>query len=1167
MAAPNVSDKVNLKYCIPKLIFTKQVDRIQYFNIYVKVFDSDPEAYNLRPWNLYASNVGVNINGTFVGSVSLTGIVENGKLYINGLSDYKEYCIKFVHTQNSNIQSIFKFKTGYAMTLKDSPYYHRVLFPEQNYDIHVADTDEYELPKPRSVFWYYPFDAHKLEKRYADEELYASFIPADLINDLTSYYLIQENSAFDSLEITDPVTGETLMMYASETKNNNAVLLCPSIHYVAPNWVPHKYYDVADGGGCIALADMAYRQPEIVVYIDSNSQEALRCLYHWDNRLLTRLGTRWDTRDYYCYVYVDSSGHIVCKYLDTTTETEVTVTSQTVLPLNRLFILDIFNHRFKEWDNSTSGQTETVNIPINAFSHNFKVALAYKDPLGNYTIVSDWMSVDNSLSSGIVNINPTLVDPTNFKLSVAYKADEVGATTYYDDVFTGVFTGTQLTIVRSFESNDAYNEHELAGAIRGTVTLNSNNEIEGSFVISPQLGYETITRPIDDSHVTAWQNIDIPIAYSYNSRHSEEYDPEMGDGGFYEGKIPGTFAFGGPNAEKIYFAKATAIEDDDLDTQIEEKMLKPSRFKAIIELVFHFGDNTYDVQRITNCTAKPESIGFFVPLYADYYNKEIVSIDMRIVAGEEIQYSERLEGLTVGNHYIAPYTFPEDYVEDSFDIDFKQLATTQEKTTALKENFFTKHGSWGGYNGGVNGHNCYFNHNGVLVLENHGDRYLGQLRAVGKESIPQLEHFTGYGEDLYVSYPWDTRLNKQCLRVGTTLVSNKYFTFGKLDIWMKLPKGIYGVCPAIWFFHYIEVPEGDPRYNSYPYNERVIQGSADAGYYRVVNNEIDIELPSHLTKGSAESFADLDHCFFDPIGIDKKTMIGIGNASQNDDLFNTGLFQLTDVTNPYSRGSWEQVDGYAGWYPVSWQPSFQNCKFNNWQGEYNSGDGWVHEQYYEDPISGVIQTVSARDYYYGTEDEGANPMVNEKEEYLAIFNHLTDDPDGMADNHFHKWTIEWLPDRTVLYVDDTVVRVNKGFIPFNVMKLTIGTWFPTMPLAKEVDDGLGNITIKKCGTKEYLDADGVYDQNGIYGVKRGMVSPIGSDKTIGTWAGRWADWEVCQVEISRVKYQKYERDDVINTYDNDSNGNIVPDSVTVNADPTYFGESYPESGLRWFDVQ
>ena len=540
---------------------------------------------------------------------------------------------------------------------------------------------------------------------------------------------------------------------------------------------------------------------------------------------------------------------------------------------------------------------------------------------------------------------------------------------------------------------------------------------------------------------------------------------------------------------------------------------------------------------------------------------------MKILAGEDIKYTERLEGLTVGTHHIAPYVFPEDYIEDSFDINFKELQTTQQKITALKENFFTKHGSWGGYNGGVNGHNCYFNHDGVLVLENHGDRYLGQLKAVGKESIPQLEHFTGYGEDLYVAYPWDNRPNKACLRVGTTLVSNKYFTFGKLDIWMKLPKGIYGVCPAIWFFHYIEVPEGDPRYDSYPYNQRVIHGSADAGFYRVVNNEIDIELPSHLTKGSTSSFEELNNCYFDPIGIDKQTMIGIGDPSQNEDIFNTGLFRLTNVNDPYSRDSWQQVPGYAGTYPVSWQPSFQNCKFNNWQGEYNSGDGWVHEQYYEDPITGVQQTVSARDYYYGTENDGANPMVNEKEEYLAIFNHLTDNPDGMADGLFHKWSIQWLPDRTVLYVDDAVVRVNKGFIPFNIMKLTIGTWFPTMPLAKEVDDGWGNITIKKCGTKEYLDADGVYDQNGIYGEKRAMISPIGSNKTIGTWAGRWADWEVCQVEIARVKYEKYIRNDVVPTYDNDNNGNIIQSSVAIDADTTCLSESYPESGLRWFDSQ
>jgi hypothetical protein len=109
--------------------------------------------------------------------------------------------------------------------------------------------------------------------------------------------------------------------------------------------------------------------------------------------------------------------------------------------------------------------------------------------------------------------------------------------------------------------------------------------------------------------------------------------------------------------------------------------------------------------------------------------------------------------------------------------------------------------------------------------------------------------------------------------------------------------------------------------------------------------------------------------------------------------------------------------------------------------------------------------------------------------------------------------------------------------------------------------------VKKCNTQQYEQAQGVIDQNGIYGTKKALINPINDQKPIGTWAGPPADWEVCQVEVSRIKYTKYSRNDSIQTYNNDQNGARIPDTVVVNTDPTYYGESYPESGLRWFDTQ
>ncbi len=1178
MAAPNISDKVNVKYCISKIKFTKTPSTIQYFNIYYKLYDSDEAAFNLRQWLPYAMNVGVNPDGSFVTSPTLTNIVKNGKLFINNLSDYKEYCIKFVNAANNNLVHEFKFKTGYAMTLKDSPYYKRVLFPGEEYSIHVAGTDSYTLPYAEminghpnpevcSVDWYFPLDSHKYEKRFFNEEYYSSFIPAlftEASNNQDPTYTINDTATFEYLEVTDAETGEIIVLHHCNTKNNNSVLLCPFLRNTGPDqWEPHIYYDCEDGAGSISLSDIITRRPIFVAYIDSNSNVTQRCIYHWDTRAIKSLGTPYDTIDNYCYVYINSDGTITCKYWDNTTYQEKIVTSTVKIPFDKFIILDIFNHRFKYYGISQEQEQEEVDVPIESFTNTFKAAIAFYNGLhGQYEIISNWMTIDDNCDTDVLAIRDVQISsPENVRLAIAYYREDLGINYIeYTDFHTGALASSN-NILTEFKINSSNYGQELALALRGGLGFNTNsNLLNGNIIVTPSHGTKKETRWVTKEGLTEWQNIDINLLYSYNAQRPGESDGEHSP---YLGKIPGAFVFGGPNSEKIYVGQFTSIKQAGLDPDLELKLIRPSLFKATIKITLECSDNTSQSKVISNPSPKDTSISFTVPLFDELFNKEIIKATLEIVAGGNTEYSEKLFGLQVGNNIIAPYVFPEKYIYDNFDADFKSLDSLSDKQNLLKEMFFTKHGSWGGYNGGVNGHNCYFNHDGVLVLENHGDKYAGSLKAVGKEAVLGLENpdeYTGYGGDLYVDYEWDTRVNKACLRTGTTLVSNKYFTYGKVDVWMKIPKGCYGVCPAIWFFHYIEVPEGDPRYDQYPYNERVIQGSNDDGHYRVVNNEIDIELPSHLTKGSTSGFDKFNDVYFDPIAMDDKYMIGIGDPNQNEDLFNTGLFKLIDPTRPYDRNSWEQVEGYAGWYPLSYQPSFQNCKFNNWQGEYNSGDGWVEGQDAEGE-QGTVH-VNAEDYYKGTSVHGENPLINEKEEYLAVFQHLTDHPDGMADGFFHKWSIEWLPDRTVLFLDDKVVRVNKGFIPFNIMKLTIGTWFPTMPLGKLNSKG----TAVKVGTKAYLTAEGVYDQNGIYGTKKSLITDVNSNNPIGTWAGIPADWEVCQIEVSRVKYKRYNINDEISTYNN-VNGHIEEDTVIIKQQPTYMGESFPESGLRWFDTQ
>lgn len=523
--------------------------------------------------------------------------------------------------------------------------------------------------------------------------------------------------------------------------------------------------------------------------------------------------------------------------------------------------------------------------------------------------------------------------------------------------------------------------------------------------------------------------------------------------------------------------KASFLIDPDICTNVEE--LKNSTFK-------NTGTITAEIVSHNNVLFTKDFNGFSYP------NND---------TGETVQVGGLIPNAS--------------YQQDSFDITFSE---TEDPIAVLQQYFFTKHGTWGGYNGGVNGHNIYFDADKNLILENHGDEYKGSLMGVGKES--DVEPYCGYGGDVdYDNNSFDKRTNKSCLRTGTALVSNKYFGYGRVDTWLQLPVGIWGVCPAIWLFHYIEIPETEYRYKLLPYSERNKQGDDDNGRYLVVNNEIDIELPSHLTNGTANQWSDLRNAYFDLVCMDDQLAIGITGEDYDEE---NGLFQIVDTENPQERSSWKRIDSIVN---PRYKPSFQNCKLNNWVGELNSGDGWCLPQ----------GSVSAEDYYKGT----GSDLQNQKEEYCSRLTHCADNEHGYADGKYHKWSIVWLPDRILLYVDDILYRENDGFIPFNQMKLTIAGWFPTMPKNKK------------------KDPTGVVDRDGIHGMKGGLITNLNdtADKSIGTWAGTQADFDVLHMKVSRVKYERYHAGETID---------IAGKKTLIESEPSALGESFPESGLRMF---
>lgn len=641
----------------------------------------------------------------------------------------------------------------------------------------------------------------------------------------------------------------------------------------------------------------------------------------------------------------------------------------------------------------------------------------------------------------------------------------------------------------------------------------------------------------------------------------------------YDYAIP--LVFGGPTTKGTAFALFWGQEETSLiDTEytagaendLWDKLLNSNGFNPTLKLTDEDG-HSYTLNTSFTLVTTFEKASFLIDpdiftnseLSPDYTGN--LTLDM-MANGQSIA-TKVFEGFTYPSDNLASTQKlnvlydPADYIENDFDLNFAEYDTAEERIKALSRYFFTKHGSWGGYNGGCNGNNLYFNSDKNLVLECHGDKYSGDLKGIGRESWLK-GRYTGYGEEVDRSiYDWDTRTNKDCLRSGTALVSNRYFPYGRCDIYMKLPQLTmnhfdFGVSPALWLFHYVELNDTDPRYDKAPYNERNEQGSDEAGFYRVINNEIDMEFPSHLTNGAIGSFDDLADVYFDTGDVDGisklDTQLHIGVNSDKEG--NKKLYRLINASSPYVFASWKDASDKAitDGYDTRVHPTFRALKFNNWQGELLSGNGWctsqTHDRYGNSFASEGVLRVSARDYYWGTEENGTNPAKDtDKEEYLSQLTEVATNWNGYADNKFHKYSIVWTPTRTVMLIDDVVVRTNRGFIPFTQMKLTMAMWFPTMATVMSIGSSAqGNDT----------SAIGVLDNDGVYGSSPNIVSPS-DDTPIGTWAGISAPWEVLHAEISRVKFERYNIGDTVE---------FDGVSEVIEAQPLTMGESFPESGLR-----
>ncbi|MGY6649106.1 hypothetical protein [Wenyingzhuangia sp. IMCC45574] len=348
-----------------------------------------------------------------------------------------------------------------------------------------------------------------------------------------------------------------------------------------------------------------------------------------------------------------------------------------------------------------------------------------------------------------------------------------------------------------------------------------------------------------------------------------------------------------------------------------------------------------------------------------------------------------------------------------FEIDLENAEDFNAELAKVAQHFDTNHTQWGGENGGCSGELIYVNNNDrCITMEQHGDKYPQDGAVKGVQKGPKDSSFKGYGTTSYHYGTNDPLVGQvKTKRTGSILLSKKYFPYGEFTIGMRVPKDLIGVSPALWFFHYIELYPSDPRWD-YWTKEHDPKATEYSGGdpYLVVNNEIDMELPSQLAMGVFATWNELQNAYFDPLALDDKFHTAVEN---DNDPNNVGTFKLIDIANPNLRASWERVSVEI---QEREEPTMDICKFNNWQGERSGGNGWAYDQ---------------ESYAY--------------EQYHAKLTQLAQ---NYADGEFHKWGIAWYPDRTELKIDGVTVATNKAFVPFNIMKYTAGGWFPSYKSAK-----------------------------------------------------------------------------------------------------------------------
>ena len=1172
------SEYYKLRYRIPSLVFLSPPSQTQEYSVYIT--KQDPEIPNiLSNMDSYSwvsigkcfatkeGNVFSDINKKLPFEIILGYSYGNSSKNIT-INPFTDYILKFVNITDPSISSIHYslFSTGLNIGLFYSPYKNRVLLPEQSYSINYDVQACGNLPSKNDLNWFFYINDGKFS-----ESLYLTRNGID-----ENGNTIADNDNWASLMPTDSSIIDLDYKTQKCIKINDIVLGGAKIHDSKYFSLPHTHVKDNTYGYYWNSARQLYQKTDI----EDKPIEPLKNVTGERGRDGVG-GIRAND------IATIGSALGFAFYVD---ENEVTRGEDGKPVLLTLCSYDISALKARK--------PTSFKIYIDHNMH-LKVYASENNEVGLWT--SDIASLEDKQDVGVNLFKDTPFEDTPLTYN----------TWYY------LVLGPKQSLYTILDEDHTSEPYKSNPIQKYGIKLLAEN------TLSPFAS-------LQNGHTEYKENNIIPQSSFFPGSSYLKTNPGI------EGKDY-AFWFGGKGFSGLYLSGIGGVcksadssgqhaTDNVITAEIVSKVLRPDIYIPILKII-GYKDGIYTDEIIktkyinTSLNNSKGEITFYINSnsYNDSVIKAIEKDDLKYLVVRVLNNKDKQ--IVINQKFFAGYksgydvqdsAFPiTQYLQDSFTLNFKDIYDTayatnpdtaeQELIKQLSSIFVTKHGTWGGYNGGCNGHLLYFDSNKNLVMEAHGDDYIPygdnpsdkstaqHPFGIGKENIDADGHVlyvddqTGYGSSVFWdNFEWDKRKYKNYLRTGTSLVSNKYFTYGRVDVTMKIPKlkvghNDFGICPALWFFHYVEIYPDSDRYTAYPFEHLAIEGSDEIGYYKVLNNEIDIELPSHLINGKSPNFDSISQAFFASweeanLLFDYKELPEVSNRpdkvlidDQSHITVNNVLYRYKGRGNdPTLRDSWIEAD--YGRMDTRCFPSFRNCKFNMWIGEYNSGDGWTStKQAYFDP-------------YY-------------RENYQSMLTRVADNWYGYADNAFHKWSIVWTPTKTVLLIDDVPFRIGRGYIPVNVMKYTAALWFPTIPRAiikqKDGEEFFAKTNDNTTGGVGLLDTDNLFNDNEVSILGNTKALTMVTDKTdIGTWAGRRAYWEAFHLDISEIKYTRYKDNEIVSfpsyiTFDEEGNPiqhDIEAETIKLTpyetatrppekpnpgeANLLYLGETYPESGLR-----